>query len=78
MNSLTKNELGIVILNILNQLKNGRYELEYDTKKGRYDVVIYNTANYGVYSAIFPPNHNNLEGILERMRNVVEFINKNG
>lgn len=33
MNSLTKNELGIVILNILNQLINGRYELEYDTKK---------------------------------------------
>lgn len=47
-------------------------------KKERYDVVIYNTANYGVYSAIFPPNHNNLNGILERMKNVVEFINKNG
>lgn len=78
MKDLTKNELGIVILNILNQLINGRYELEYDTEKGRYDVVIYNTANYGVYSAIFPPNHNNLESILERMKNVVELINKNG
>lgn len=78
MKELTKNELGIVILNILNQLINGRYELEYDNKKRRYDVVIYNTANYGIYSAIFPPNHHNLEGILERMRNAVEFINKNG
>ena len=53
MKSLTKNELGIIIINILNELKNGRYELSYDTKKNRYDVVLYNGADYGVYASIY-------------------------
>ena len=35
MKELTKNELGIIIINILNELKNGTYEFSYDTKKNR-------------------------------------------
>lgn len=78
MKNLTKNELGIVILNILNELKNGRYELEYNTKKGRYDVVLYNGADYGVYAAIYIPNTNILSDQIERLKHTIEVINKYG
>lgn len=78
MNSLTKNELGIVIINILNELKNGRYELSYNTKKNRYDVVLYNSADYGVYAAIYIPNTDILPDQIERLKHTIEVINKHG
>ena len=76
MKSLTKNELGIVIINILNELKNGRYEFSYDTKKNRYDVVLYNGADYGVYAAIYIPN--TISDQMERLKHTIEVINKYG
>ena len=78
MKSLTKNELGIIIINILNELKNGRYEFSYDTKKNRYDLVLYNGADYGVYAAIYIPNTNILSDQMERLKNTIEVINKYG
>lgn len=78
MKDLTKNELGIVIINILNELKNGRYEFSYNTKKNRYDVVLYNTADYGVYAAIYIPNSDIISDQLLRLDSAVELINKYG
>lgn len=78
MKELTKNELGIVIINILNELKNGKYELSYNTKKNRYDVVLYNSADYGVYAAIYIPNSDILSDQIKRLKNTIEVINKYG
>lgn len=78
MESLTKNELGIVIINILNELKNGKYELSYNTKKNMYHVVLYNSANYGVYAAIYIPNTDILPDQIERLKNTINVINKYG
>lgn len=78
MKELTKNELGIVIINILNELKNGRYEFSYSNKKNRYDLVLYNCADYGVYAAIYIPNTNILSDQMERLKHTIEVINKYG
>ena len=78
MKELTKNELGIVIINILNKLKNGRYELSYDNKSNKYKLVLYNTADYGVYAAIYIPNSNILSDQMERLKHTIEVINKYG
>lgn len=78
MKELTKNELGIIIINILNELKNGRYEFSYNTKKNRYDVVLYNTADYGVYASIYIPNTDILSDQIERLKSAIEVVNKYG
>lgn len=78
MKELTKNELGIVILNILNQLINGKYELSYNIKKNMYHIVLYNSANYGVYAAIYIPNTDILPDQMERLKHAIEVINKHG
>lgn len=78
MKDLTKNELAIAIINIVNKLKNGRYELSYDTKSGKYKLVLYNTADYGVYAAIYIPNSDIISDQLLRLDSAVELINKYG
>lgn len=71
-----KEQLGIKLIHILSKLIKGRYELEYDTEKNRYELVVYNIANYGVYSAIYIPQHNNIPAALNRLQETIEWINK--
>lgn len=78
MCELTKEEVSIKLITILNKLSFGRYELEYDTKKNRFELVIYNTADYGVFSAIYVPKHRHLEGAFTRLQEIVDTINKYG
>ena len=70
----SKEQLGIKLIHILSKLTKGRYELEYDTEKNRYELVIYNLANYGVYSAIYIPQHNNIPTALARLDETIQWI----
>ena len=75
MKKLTNKQLGIKLINILNKLNNGYYELKRD-KENVYHVVLYNNADYGVYSAIYNESHEFIGNALIRLQETISTINK--
>lgn len=71
---LTNKSLGIKLINTLNKLEKGYYELK-RTKSNVYHVVLYNNADYGVYAAIYNEKHKYIEEQLLRLENTIQFIN---
>ena len=76
MNCLTTKKLGIKLIHILNKLEKGRYELQQYVGNGTYHIVLYNTANYGVYAGIFNINHVHLSDGLIRLQETITTLNK--
>ena len=76
MSCLTTKKLGIKLIHILNKLEKGRYELQQCIENGTYHVVLYNTANYGVYAGIYNINHAHLDNGLIRLQQTITTLNK--
>ena len=74
---LTTKMLGIKLIHILNELKNGYYELKRD-KENTYHIVLYNNVDYGVYSAIYNINNKYIYEALSRLQETIDTINKYG
>lgn len=73
---LTTEKLGIKLINILNKLEKGKYELKQHIENGTYHIVLYNTANYGVYAGIYNINHVHLDNGLIRLQETISILNK--
>ena len=76
MSYITNKSLGIKLINILDQLKVGRYELTRHTENNTYHLVLYNKCNTGVYAAIYNINHKFLNNSLIRLKNTINIINE--
>lgn len=74
MNILTNKSLGVKLINTLNKLEKGHYELK-KTKDNVYHVVLYNNTDYGVYAAIYNEKHKYIEEQLLRLDNTIQLIN---
>lgn len=72
---LTNKQLAIKLIHILNKLDKGYYELKKD-KENIYHVILYNNANYGVYSAIYNEKHEFIGDALIRLQETIGTINK--
>lgn len=76
MSCITNKGLGIKLINILDQLKVGRYELTRHTENNTYHLVLYNNANYGVFAGIYNINHVYLDDALVRLQESIYNLNK--
>ena len=74
MNYLTNKLLGVKLINTLNKLEKGYYELK-RTKDNIYHVVLYNNTDYGMYAAIYNEKHKYIEEQLLRLKNAIQLIN---
>ena len=73
---LTTKRLGIKLIHILNKLEKGRYELQQYIGNGTYHIVLYNTADYGVFAGIYNVNHIYLSDGLIRLQEIITTLNK--
>ncbi len=76
MGWLTNKRLGVKLLSICNELKNGFYELKRNTKNNNYYVVLYDCNNIGVFSGMYNIEHKHLTDGLIRLMETINMINK--